>query len=69
LYASARDVLRYTPIQRGSVLLFDELVGFEGYEDHELRALRERYELGLRFEWLFRGDDDGAAVALIVTKG
>jgi hypothetical protein len=36
----------------GAILVFDELVNYPGCEDHELRALYEASERGLRFDWL-----------------
>lgn len=43
LYSSTRDVLdALTPrLVPGSVLVFDDLLGYPGYEGHELRALEE----------------------------
>lgn len=53
LYSSTKAVLdnlvdRIVP---GTVILFDELFGFAGYEAHEYRALKES---GLRFEAIGR---------------
>lgn len=43
LYSSTRDVLqRLAPrLCAGSILVFDELLGYPGYEQHELRAFQE----------------------------
>ncbi|HKU17775.1 MAG TPA: tetratricopeptide repeat protein [Candidatus Saccharimonadales bacterium] len=43
LYSSTRTVLEglYPLLQAGTVLVFDEYLGFPGYEQHEFRAWRE----------------------------
>jgi predicted O-methyltransferase YrrM len=64
LYSSTKTVLdafaeRILP---GTVILFDELFGFAGYERHEWRALKES---GLRYEVLGRWNAYRAALRVI----
>jgi len=64
LYESTRTVLQglAPQIVPGTVLLFDELFGFAGYERHEWRALRES---GLKYEILGRWDAYRAALRVL----
>lgn len=41
VYSSTRTVLQHLNVVPGSVILFDELFGYEGYEQGELKALSE----------------------------
>lgn len=41
LYSSTKTVLERIKVVPGTVILFDELFGYEGYEDGELKALSE----------------------------
>lgn len=53
LYSSTRTVLELAAprLQSGSILVFDDLLAFPGYEDHELRAFEEFTDAsGLRWE-------------------
>jgi hypothetical protein len=53
LYSSTRTVLELSAprLQPGSVVVFDDLLAFPGYEEHELRAFLEfREASGLRWE-------------------
>jgi hypothetical protein len=61
LYSSTRDVLTgLAPlIVPGTVMLFDELFGYEGWEEHEYRAL---VESGVECEVLARWDAFRAVV-------
>ena len=55
LYSSTRTVLEgLRPLfQVGTVLLFDEYLGFEGYEQHEFRAWQEfTARHGIRYEYV-----------------
>ncbi|HSN17991.1 MAG TPA: tetratricopeptide repeat protein [Gammaproteobacteria bacterium] len=55
LYSSTRTVLEgLRPLlQLGTVLLFDEYLGFEGYEQHEFRAWQEFVKRhGIRYEYV-----------------
>ena len=54
IYSAAACVLRHLPprLAPGAVVLFDELVNYPGFEDHEMRALYEAHGRGLRWEWL-----------------
>lgn len=63
LYASTKTVLqafrhRLTP---GSVILFDELIGYAGFEQHEYRALQEAE---LRFDVIGRWNAYRAAIRI-----
>jgi hypothetical protein len=54
LYSSTRDVLfgANEYIDAGTVIIFDELIGYQCYEDHEYKALREWLEeTGYNMEW------------------
>lgn len=55
LYSSTCTVLEglRSLLQAGTVLLFDEYLGFEGYEQHEFRAWQEFTErYGIRYEYV-----------------
>jgi hypothetical protein len=41
LYSSTKEVLEGINVTKGTVILFDELFGYDGYEAHEYKALRE----------------------------
>jgi hypothetical protein len=61
LYSSTRDVLTgLRPlIVPGTVIIFDELFGYEGWEEHEYRAL---VESGVEYKVLARWDAFRAVV-------
>ncbi len=53
LYSSTRTVLELAApqLRSGSIVVFDDLLAFPGYEDHELRAFEEFTDAsGLRWE-------------------
>ena len=55
IYSSTRTVLEALAprLQAGSVIVFDDMLGYPGYEAHELRAFEELVErTGLRWELL-----------------
>ncbi|MCF7222700.1 class I SAM-dependent methyltransferase [Marilutibacter chinensis] len=55
IYSSTRTVLEAVGprLQAGSVIVFDDMLGYPGYETHELRAFTEFVErTGLRWELL-----------------
>jgi len=58
LYSAARCVLREIApfLADGAIVVFDELVGYHGFDAHEWRALFETAEVdgAFRFEWLAR---------------
>jgi hypothetical protein len=59
LYSSAVSVLeaiRPHLVPGHAILTFDELLDYPGHEEHELRALGEAFEAGMRFDWIARGD-------------
>lgn len=69
LYSSTRTVLDAVRpnIVPGSIVLFDDLLGYPGYEQHELRALEEiSSEAGWRWE-VVAGCVLGREVAIRVT--
>jgi Methyltransferase domain len=64
LYSSAKCALYHIRphLIEGSVIVFDELLSYPGFEDHEWRALKETVNEGLRFRWLARADEKAAIV-------
>jgi hypothetical protein len=67
LYSSTRTVLTHfaDKIVPGTVILFDEIIGYAGYEPHEYRAFCEFIgETGKRFEVLARWDAYRAAIRI-----
>ena len=42
-----------------AIVVFDEIWQYEGFEEHEMRALAESAIEGLRFEWIVRSHRDG----------
>jgi hypothetical protein len=72
LYASAACALEHvqTHLAPGAVLVFDELLGYPGYEAHEWRALAEAVERGLRIEWVCVSEcGEKAAVRVVGQDG
>jgi hypothetical protein len=63
LYSSTRAVLLglWQNIQTGTVIIFDELFGYAGFEQHEWRALQES---GLQYEVLGRWTSHRAVVRI-----
>ncbi len=67
LYSSTRDVLfgANEYINVGTVIIFDELIGYRYYEDHEYRALKEWLaETERKMEW--HAKESFAAVGVVV---
>ncbi len=58
LYSSTCTVLEAIRphLARGAIVTFDELLDYPGHEAHELLALGEAFDAGMRFDWLARGD-------------
>lgn len=58
IYASAKYVLSTIApfIAAGTIIVFDELINYKGFEDHELKALYETsiQEKLFSFEWIVR---------------
>ena len=55
IYSSARDIFRHLRgrIRNGCVIVFDELVGYKNFEEHEWKAWWEFVdENGVSFEWI-----------------
>jgi ABC-2 type transport system ATP-binding protein len=68
LYSSARTVLRHVGprLRPGSVVVFDEYLGYPGWPDHEYRAWREfTAETGVRFRYEGYTRDDEQVVLRI----
>ena len=66
LYSSTRDILfgALEYIQEGTVIIFDELIGYQCYEDHEYKALMEWLEeTGYKMEW--HAKESFAAVGVV----
>lgn len=71
LYSSTRTVLRAaTPrLVPGSIVVFDDLLGYPGYREHELRALDEfTRETGMQWE-IVAAALLGREVAIRITAG
>lgn len=66
LYSSTKFVLDtlYHRIVPGTVILFDELYGYNGYEDHELKALQEFMDSGREFEFIGGDGKDRWAIQI-----
>lgn len=67
LYSSTRDILfgAKDHIGSGTVLIFDELIGYQYYEDHEYKALMEWLEqTSNKIEW--HAKERFAAVGVIL---
>lgn len=67
VYSSAITVLLWLEKQEmapGAVIEFDELVGYGGCEAHELRALYEAEQRGLRYRWLAQNGEQVAIEVL-----
>jgi hypothetical protein len=62
LYSSTKEVLEGINVTSGTVILFDELFGYDGYENHEYRALCE-YDRPYRF--IGRDDKYRAAIEVL----
>jgi hypothetical protein len=62
LYESTRTVLRYVipRLARGAFLVFDELLEYPGFENHEILALYEAHRRGFVFEWVCRHGEKAA---------
>jgi len=69
IYSSTRHVLKLLAdrIVRGTVIAFDEYLGYEGWREHEFRAFQEAViEYGWRYEYLCIGLSTGQAVVRIL---
>ncbi len=65
VYSSTRTVLgRIDPwIGEGTVLIFDEIWGYQNYADHEYKAYREWCEeFGRKVEWVGRNTFDAVGI-------
>jgi hypothetical protein len=67
LYSATKCVLTHVRphLADGAVIVFDELWNYPGFEQHEMRALYEATEDGLRYDWRFAG---GERAAIVVRK-
>jgi hypothetical protein len=69
IYSAASTVLQWLKGQQlapGCIVEFDELLHYPGWEQHEMLALYEAVQDGLKFRWLGR---DGEEKAAIVVEG
>jgi predicted O-methyltransferase YrrM len=68
IYSSTKTALRYVlpHLAPGAMIVFDELDGYPGYEEHELLALYETTLAGLEFEWVVRHNEKVAIRVLRV---
>lgn len=60
IYSSTKTVfdLTKTRIQDGCVIVFDELINYPGFEEHELKAWQELLaETGMSWEWVGMNGD------------
>ena len=68
IYSSTKTVFEYVGSQltTGSVIVFDELHSYPGWEQHEAKAFSEFIEdgNGTRFKWIARGVEQAALVVL-----
>jgi hypothetical protein len=62
LYSSTKTVLERINVVPGTVILFDELFGYEGHEEHELKALSE---WGTPYEFIGKDSYTRAAVEVV----
>ena len=62
LYSSTKTVLENINIAPGTIILFDELYGYGGWEDHEYKALMES---GIEFEYLARDSQTRVAIKVM----
>jgi hypothetical protein len=68
LYSSANSALGWlhTRTTPGTVIVFDELKNYEGFEEGEMKAL---YEWALQtdtvYEWIYNGKDEQAALRIL----
>ena len=72
LYSSTRSAFKYLGplIQEGTIIVFDELYGYQGYEKHELKAFNEfltQYAMSAEFlAYTVLGEQ--AAVRIVKTR-
>jgi hypothetical protein len=55
IYSSAKDIFNntYKNIKNGCIIVFDELIGYPNFEEHEWKAWWEFVdEYGIEFEWI-----------------
>jgi len=62
LGSSTETVLNNINVTTGTILLFDELWGYDGYEEHEYKALMN---WGRPFKFIARGSNFRAAIELL----
>ena len=68
LYSSANSALGWLHMRTmpGTIIVFDELKNYEGFEDGEMKAL---YEWSLQandvYEWIYNGKDEQAALRIL----
>ncbi len=62
LYSSTKEALEGIEVAKGTIILFDELFGYDGYENHEYKALQE-YDRPFRY--IARDDHTRAAIEIL----
>ena len=64
IYSATSCVLTHILPMLGNdtIIVFDELFNYSGFEDHEMKALYEAHELGLRYDWLFVHGDKSSSI-------
>lgn len=67
IYPSTVTVLTHIipHLALGSLVVFDELIAYESYENHEIKALYEAEQHGFSFEWLCRSNGSQVAISAI----
>jgi len=62
LYSSTKDVLAGINVCKGSLILFDEMFGYDGWQEHEYKALME---WGRVFRFIARDDRHRALIEVM----
>ena len=71
LYSSARDIftLAQDRIVPGTVILFDEIIGYDAWKIHEYKAFNEFVEDNkVEYEWIASVANAGQAACVIKSK-
>ena len=72
IYSSTKDVFDSLgdKIVEGTVILFDELIGYPGWKEHEYKAFKEfAKKAQVEYEWLAHVPNAGQAACKIVGRG
>jgi len=71
LYSSTKTVfdLLHPRIKSGTIIAFDEIYNYPGFEKHELKALLEFAEQrGVVYEWLYHTEGKGGAASQAILR-